>query len=67
MLADRQQLDVRVAHLLAVVDQLVGQLAIGEPAVMRFAAAPPTAEMHLVDTRSACRAALPFARCSIHS
>ena len=32
MLADRQQLEVREAHLLAVVDQLLGQLAIGQPA-----------------------------------
>ena len=33
MLADGQQLEVGVAHLLAVVDQLMGQLAIAQPAV----------------------------------
>ena len=33
MLHHRQQLDVRVAHLLDVGDQLVGQFAIGQPAI----------------------------------
>ena len=49
MLADRQQLDVRVAHLLAVFDQLVGQVAIGQPAVGIVAGPPPTAQVDLVE------------------
>ena len=33
VLVDRQQLDVRVAHLRAVLGQLVGQVAVAQPAV----------------------------------
>ena len=49
MLADRQEFEVRVAHLLAVVDQLVGQLAIGQPAVGVVAGPLPTAQVDLVE------------------
>ena len=49
MLADRQQLDVRVAHLLAVLDQLMGQLAVAQPAAGIVAGPPPTAQVDLVE------------------
>ena len=49
VLADRQQLDVRVAHLLAVLDELRGQLAVAQPAARVARIAPPTAEVHFVD------------------
>ncbi len=56
MLADRQQLDVRVAHLQAVVDQLVGQFAIGEPAMRIVARARANCRGGLRRTTSARRA-----------
>ena len=56
MLADRQQLDVRVAHLLAVVDQLMGQLAIGQPARADRRRAAANCPGALRRTTSACRA-----------
>src|SRR6202040_22497 len=45
----RQQFDVRVAKFLDVGDQLVAQLAVGEPAVALIGHAAPSPEMHLVD------------------
>ena len=47
MLHDGQQLDVREAHLLDVGNQLVGQFAVGEPAIAFLAA--PGAQMDFVD------------------
>ena len=49
VLAHRQQLEVRVAHLLAVIDQLVGQLAIGQPARRIVARPLPTAQVDFVE------------------
>ena len=49
VLADRQQLQVRVAHLLAIIDQLMGQLAIAQPAVGIVAGPPPTAQVDFVE------------------
>ncbi len=49
MLVDRHQLDVRIAHLLAVIHQLVRQLAIGEPAAGVVGGPFPTAQVHLVE------------------
>ena len=49
MLADRHQFDVRVAHFLAIGDELMRQLAIVQPAVMAVRAALPAAEMHFID------------------
>ena len=47
MLADRQKLDVGVAHIGDVRDELVGELVVGQkPSAL---AAPPRAEMRLVD------------------
>ena len=47
MLGDRQELEVGEAHVGDVGDQPVGELVPGEEAVA--VAAPPGAEMHLVD------------------
>ncbi len=47
MLHDGQQLDVRVAHLLDVLHQLDGQLAIAERLPLR--AAHPGFQVHFVD------------------
>ena len=58
MLADRQQLDVREAHLPAVIDQLLGHFAVGEPAIRIFARAPPATEVDFVNRDRACRDAL---------
>ncbi len=49
MLHDGHQLDVRVAHLLDVGNQLIGEFAIGEPAISVVASSPPRAEMHFVN------------------
>ena len=49
MLRDRQELDVRVAHLGDVVGQPWRQLAIAQPAVLFLGQAHPGAEMDLVD------------------
>ena len=57
MLVDRHQLEMREAHVDGVGDERVGELVVGEPAVA--VAAPPRAEMHLVDRhRRAARVAL---------
>ena len=49
MLRDRHQLDVGEAHVGDVIRQLLGELAIGQPAAAVFGLPPPRAEMHLVD------------------
>src|SRR6185369_6185135 len=49
MLADRHQLDVRIAHLQAVGDKLVGQIAIVQPAVMAAGTSLPASQVYLVD------------------
>ena len=48
VLAHRQQLEVRVVHLLAVIDELVGQLAIGQPPRRIVARPLPTAQVDLI-------------------
>ncbi len=48
VLHHRQQLDVGEAEVLHVVGQLVGQLAVGEPAVALLGPSPPRADVHLV-------------------
>ena len=40
---------MRITHLLHVGNQLIGDLAIGEPAIAFFRNAPPGAEMDFVD------------------
>jgi len=50
VLGDGHQLDVRVAHLLGVRHQRLGQLAVGQP-LQPVRLAPPRAEMHLVDAQ----------------
>ena len=47
MLHNRQELDVGKAHFLDVGNELIGQLLIREPAVLRSSA--PGAKMHFVD------------------
>ncbi len=47
MLADRQQLDMGVAHVGDIRDELVGELVVGEERSVEMA--PPRAEMDLVD------------------
>src|SRR5712692_3179531 len=49
VLHHRQQLNVRVAHLLHVWDQRVGQLAVAQPAVALFPDAAPRAQVDLID------------------
>ena len=49
VLADRHQLHVREAHLLAVFDELRRDLAVAEPALRVARVAPPAAEVHFVD------------------
>jgi hypothetical protein len=49
MLGNRQELDVRVAHVVDVVAELFRQLAIAEPAVVVFGDAHPGPEMDFVD------------------
>ncbi len=49
MLADGEDLDVRVAHELHVGRQLVGQLAVAEPAIVVVGDAHPRAEVDFVD------------------
>ncbi len=49
MLADGEQLKVRVAHLLAVFDKLIGQLAIRQPASGVVARAAPAPQVDFVD------------------
>ncbi len=49
MLADRHQFDVGEAHFLAVLDQLVGDLAIVHPAVVALRIASPAAQVQFVD------------------
>ena len=53
MLHDGHQFDVRVAHLLHVGNQLVGQFAIGEPAISFVGFAAPGAEVNFVNRTSA--------------
>ena len=59
------QLDVRVAHVLHVVHQVVGQLAIRKRLVTW--AAQPGAQMHFVNGDGLCPAGWFGARCSIHA
>src|SRR5262245_18080929 len=56
MLGDRHQLHMGKAHVCGVRRKLLGQLAIGEPAMALLGPAPPGAEMYLVDRhrRVAC-------------
>ena len=49
MLADRKQFQVRIAHLLGIVDQLMRQLAIAQPARGVVAGPLPTAQVDLVE------------------
>ena len=49
MLHYGHHLDVRVAHSLDVRNQLIGELAVGEPAVSFIASSPPRTEMHFVN------------------
>src|SRR5262245_23353777 len=49
MLADRQELDMREAHLAAIVGQLWSDLAITEPAIGIAWIPPPTAKVHFVN------------------
>ena len=49
MLHDGHQFDVRVAHLLHVGDQFVGEFAIGEPAIAFGGLAPPRADVNFVN------------------
>src|SRR5688572_25448486 len=49
VLADRQQLDVRKAHLDDVLHELMRKLAVAKPAMRVVAGAPPTSQMDLVD------------------
>ena len=49
MLADRQQFDVRVADLLAVLGQLMGQIAVAQPPRRIVARPLPTAQVDLVE------------------
>ena len=49
MLHHRQQLDVRVAHLLDVGDEPLGELAVGQVAIVFFRHARPRSEVHFVD------------------
>jgi len=49
MLHDGEEFDMRVAEVFDVGDELVGEFAIGEPAVVSFGDAPPGAEMDFVD------------------
>ena len=58
MLGDRQQFEMGEAEIDGVGDQLIGELVVGEKATVL--AAPPRAEMDLVDRhRLAARLALP--------
>ena len=47
---------MRVAHLLDVLDQLMGQLAVAQPAGGVVAGAPPTAQVDLVERERLVRA-----------
>ncbi len=49
MFHDGQKFDVRVAELLDVGNQLVGELAVAEPAIVFFRNTPPGAEVHFVN------------------
>ena len=49
MLHDGEQLDVRVAEIFDVGDELVAEFAVGEPAIVIFGDAAPGAEMDFVD------------------
>ncbi len=49
MLHDREQLDVRVAKLFDIRDQLVGKLAVTEPAIVLLGEAAPGTEMDFVN------------------
>jgi len=49
MLHNGEQLDVGVAHFLDIGNQLVGEFAIGKPAVFLFRNAAPRAEMDFVN------------------
>ena len=51
----REQLDVGEPHVLAVGRQLVGQLRVGERAVVLQRVQPPGAEMDLVDRHRLCQ------------
>ena len=51
MLGDRHQLQVRVAHLVAVFDQHVSQFAITEIQPVRLGRLPPTSEMHFINRK----------------
>jgi len=60
VLGHRHQLQVRVAHLAGIGDQLIRQFAVGEKGVPVLA--PPRAEMHLVDRHRALEGAPRRAR-----
>ena len=49
VLHDRQQLDVRVAHLLDVRDETLGELAVGQEAMTLLGRPRPGPEMDLID------------------
>src|SRR5712692_7260970 len=61
MLGDRQQLDVRIAHLLYVFDQLVSKLTICQIAAAFFGRSHPRAEMHFVNGNRRVECVLPGA------
>jgi len=49
VLHDGEQFDVRVAEIFYVGDELVGKLAVGEPAIAVFGDTTPGAEMDFVN------------------
>src|SRR5260221_12096458 len=48
MLAHREKLDVRVAHLPAIVDELRRDLAVAQPAIRIVGGPPPASQMHFI-------------------
>ena len=49
VLGDRHQLQVGIAQLVAILDQLLGQVAVVEPFAVPIVPAPPTAQVDFVD------------------